>query len=102
MVRLMAQAIEHEGLEAGKRVLERLHDATSLEIRVAKAIGLVQALGYSAGVPASWDFLRCALGSAEVREKSIDAAIKALEDRSAVVYRRHAGSYALWEGSDVD
>jgi hypothetical protein len=83
-------------------VLEQLHKADALQVRVAKAIGLVQALGYSAGVPASDEFLRFALRSGEVSEKDVDAAITALVGRSVLVYRRHAGSYALWEGSDVN
>jgi hypothetical protein len=82
--------------------LERLHDAGPLEVRVAKAVGLVQALGYSAGVPASRLFLRFAFAADGVAEKDVDAAIEALVARSAVVYRRHADSYALWEGSDVN
>lgn len=83
-------------------VLERLHEANPLEVRVAKAIGLVQALGYSAGLPASREVLRFAFRGDGVGEKDVDAAIAALEGLSAVVYRRHAGSYALWEGSDVN
>jgi len=82
-------------------VLERLHDADVLEVRVAKVIGLVQAVGYSAGVPASKEFLRFALGD-EAKVKEIDAAVASLERRSVIVYRRHADSFALWEGSDVN
>lgn len=82
-------------------VLERLHDATPVEIKVAKAIGLVQAVGYSAGVPASEEFLLFALGG-EAGDKEISEAVASLERRSIIVYRRHADSYALWEGSDVN
>jgi hypothetical protein len=81
--------------------LDRLRDAPALEVRVAKAVGLVQAVGYSAGVPASKDFLRFAFAG-EAAEKEIDEAIAALDRRSVIVYRRHADSYALWEGSDVN
>ena len=82
--------------------LERLHGATETEIRLAKAIGLLQAIGYSAGIPASRDWLRFALNRAEDNGDKIDAAIRSLEQQRVVVYRRHADSYALWEGSDVD
>jgi hypothetical protein len=81
--------------------LERLRDSPLLQVRVAKAIGLVQAVGYLAGLPASKDFLRFALRG-EARDREIDDAIAALERRSVIVYRRHADSYALWEGSDVN
>ena len=73
-----------------------------MEIRLAKAIGLLQAIGYSAGIPASKDWLRFALKRAEGDSDKIDEAIRSLERRRVVVYRRHADSYALWEGSDVD
>ncbi len=82
--------------------LERLREATETEMRVAKAIGLLQAIGYSAGIPASRDWLRFALRQAGESDDKLDAAIRWLEERSVVVYRRHADSYALWEGSDVD
>ncbi len=81
--------------------LDRLHDATETEIRLAKSIGLLQALGPAAGVTASVKTLRTALkGTAS--EPEIGDAIQSLSRRSVVVYRRHTGSYALWEGSDVD
>lgn len=83
-------------------VLARLHQASPLEMRLAKAVGLLQALGYSAGVPASRDFLKFALSGAQTADNEIEAAILALEKRSIIVYRRHANGYALWEGSDVD
>ena len=81
--------------------LDRLHDATETEIRLGKSIGLLQALGPAAGVTASAETLRAALkGTAS--EKEIEEAIQSLSRRSVVVFRRHTGSYALWEGSDVD
>jgi len=83
-------------------VLERLHDASSLELRVAKVVGIIQALGYAAGFPASKELLQFALGGDGVHEKDVNRAIAALEKRSLIVYRRHAGGYALWEGSDLD
>ncbi len=81
--------------------LDRLHDATELEVVLAKTIGLLQALGTAAGIPASASVLRAALSdTAEPAE--IDAAVDALVRASVVVLRRHTDSYALWEGSDVD
>ncbi len=81
--------------------LDRLHQATDLELRLAKTIGLLQALGAAGGVPASRAALHLALkGTAS--EKEIDAAIDSLARRSLVIFRRHLGSYVLWEGSDLD
>src|SRR5207253_1085280 len=81
--------------------LDRLPDASELEIRLAKTIGLLQALGTASGLPASGSVLQAALkGTAS--EAEIEEGIQSLSRRSVVVFRRHAGSYALWEGSDVD
>jgi hypothetical protein len=82
-------------------VLDRLHDATELEVRLAKSIGLLQALGAATAIPASSSALHGALQGVATSQE-IDAAIQSLSRRSAVVFRRHTGSYALWEGSDVD
>ena len=79
--------------------LDRLHDASDLEIRLAKTIGLLQALSPGVGIPASVEILHFA-GHGSVAE--IDKAIESLSGRSVVVFRRHTSSYALWEGSDVD
>ncbi len=81
--------------------LDRLHDATALEVRLVKSIGLLQALGSASGIPASGGALHAALKGAATREE-IDEAIQSLSRRRVVVFRRHTGSYALWEGSDVD
>lgn len=81
--------------------LDRLHDASELEVRLAKTIGLLQALGSASGIPASRGVLHAALrGTATDAE--INEAIQSLTRRSVVVFRRHTASYALWEGSDVD
>jgi hypothetical protein len=81
--------------------LDRLHDASLLEVRLAKIIGLLQALGSISGIPACPTTLHAALkGTADDAE--IQEAIHSLSRRSIVVFRRHTASYALWEGSDVD
>jgi hypothetical protein len=81
--------------------LDRLHNASDTEIRLAKIIGLLQALGNAAGMAASGEVLRAALkGTASDAET--DEAIKSLQRRSVAAFRKHTASYALWEGSDVD
>ncbi|MBX3399558.1 MAG: hypothetical protein KF873_12515 [Gemmataceae bacterium] len=81
--------------------LDRLHDAGELEVRVAKTVGLLQALGSVGGVSASAGLLQAAL-KGTATETQIADAVQSLTRRSVVVFRRHTGSYALWEGSDVD
>lgn len=81
--------------------LDRLHDASTLEVQVAKTIGLLQAIGPAAGVAASGGMLQLAL-KGTATGAAVERAIQNLAERSVVVFRRHTGSYALWEGSDVD
>jgi hypothetical protein len=81
--------------------LDRLHDASQLEIRIAKIVGLLQALGPAAGISASSGALQSAL-KGTATETQVEEAIQSLSRRSVLVFRRHTGSYALWEGSDVD
>ncbi|MGA2705690.1 MAG: hypothetical protein ABSH35_31990 [Isosphaeraceae bacterium] len=81
--------------------LDRLHDASELEIQLAKSIGLLQAIGSAAGITASGTTLKTALKGCAA-EAEVDRAVLSLTQRSVVVFRRHTGSYALWEGSDVD
>ncbi|MEX2381625.1 MAG: hypothetical protein WD490_04525 [Opitutales bacterium] len=82
--------------------LERLKGALPLEQQVTKSVGLLQVLGYGAGMPASKAVLCAALQQPKITAKKVEEAIASLEKRSILVYRRHADSYALWEGSDVD
>jgi hypothetical protein len=82
--------------------LERLQTASELEIRLAKTIGLLQAIGPSAGVLATAGVLAVALKSHGINETAVRDALASLTRQSVALFRRHTGSYALWEGSDVD
>jgi hypothetical protein len=81
--------------------LERLRDASELEIRLAKVIGLLQAIGPTSPLPASKAMLHLAL-SDTASDKEIDAALASLQRQSIAIFRKHLGSFALWEGSDID
>ncbi len=63
---------------------------------VLKTVGLLSMYGGGVGLRASKETINLAIGcdSAE--------ALKVLEDRSIIVYRKHAAGYGLWDGSDVD
>ena len=63
---------------------------------VLKTIGLLSLYGPSVGLGSSKHTIEAAVG------RDASDALAILEGRSIVVYRRHAGGYALWEGSDVD
>ena len=61
--------------------LDRLHDATALEVKMAKTIGVLQALGTATGIPASAGVLTIALKGA-ASEEEVDAALRSLSGRS--------------------
>ena len=83
--------------------LDRLHDASPLELRVAKAIGLLQGLGHhSVGLPASKEVIAFALENSESSEKKISQAIDKLTEKSIAVYHDTVKSNARWEESDGD
>ena len=81
--------------------LDRLKDASALEISIAKIIGLLQAIGPMSPVSASRKMLHLALSGAGT-EQEIETALKSLQGKSIAIYRRHLGGYSLWEGSDID
>jgi hypothetical protein len=81
--------------------LERLRDAPVLEVRLAKVIGLIQAVGPTCPVSASRANLHLALKGL-ASDKDVDSALENLQRKSISLYRRHLGGYVLWEGSDID
>ena len=81
--------------------LERLADADELDLRLAKAIGLLQAVNPAGGLTPTRKVLRLALQEISTPEE-IDASLDRLTRRSVAIFRRHLNSFALWEGSDID
>ncbi len=63
---------------------------------VLKTLGLLNMYGSGVGLKASKEVIAAAVGF------DSGPSLEALEERSVIVFRRHAGGYALWEGSDFD
>jgi len=63
---------------------------------VLKTLGLLSMYGSGVGLPASKAVIDAAMGFDSA------PALEVLAERSLIVFRRHAGGYALWEGSDFD
>ncbi|MXY61492.1 MAG: hypothetical protein F4Y82_05215 [Cenarchaeum sp. SB0665_bin_23] len=63
---------------------------------VLKTIGLLNLIGRSGRLRASGGIIRCMVGSGAAQ------AIKSLESKSIITYRRHADEYRVWHGTDVD
>ena len=73
---------------------------SGLHLRLLKVIGIADMFKDTSGLKASRDLLTRALPGSS--HKSIEGAIKDLEAWSLIVYRKFAGAYAVFEGSDFD
>ena len=71
-----------------------------LQIRLLKAIALMDLLKERAGFPATRDAIELALP--EYGRREINAALKFLQGRSLIVFRKFAGAWSIFEGSDFD
>jgi hypothetical protein len=79
--------------------LSRLPTSAPAEcVDVLKAIGLLEIYGRQVGLVPSEECLQLALGSGSL----VRTACEFLVQQSVVVYRRHVGALAIWEGSDFD
>ena len=84
--------------------INRLTDASPTLVKLIKTIGLLSIIGEaSTNLKASKRILRYALNDHTAEfDHEFDTALKTLEKRSIVIYRRYNDVYALWEGSDID
>ena len=78
-------------------------ESDRLDARVIKTIGLLMAVGESAGLTPSDGLIEAALCETRVvTKKSVRASLTRLREASIIVYRRYRQAYQLWEGSDLD
>lgn len=83
--------------------LQRLpKEATELEARLVKAIGLLGLLGDQRYMRASASILKWALDDGMAPTAEIDAALERLVSWNITIYQQFKDAYALWQGSDVD
>ncbi|MEM8724762.1 MAG: ATP-binding protein [Pseudomonadota bacterium] len=86
------------GQDALERCMARGGEQT--ELRLLKTIALLDFLQGRCGLVADEATLCVALD--ECPEKDVRSALLRLKERSEVVYRRHAGVYRMYAGSDFD
>lgn len=84
-------------VDAVERVEER--GGEEFELTVLRTVALLDLFRERSGISATPDLIAAALGrdSARVQE-SLDLLVR----RSAIVFRRHLGAYAIYAGSDFD
>ena len=78
--------------------IERLGDASEDEINIIKTIGILNIIGSKGGFKTSKAIIETCLPK-KVKAKN---AIKDLQDKSIVTYRRFNSEYRVWQGSDFD
>ena len=84
--------------------INRLADPSPTLVKLIKTIGLLSIIGEaSTNLKTSKRILHYALDNHTTEfDQEFDTALKTLEKRSIVIYRRYNDVYALWEGSDID
>lgn len=88
-------ALSHDVLE---RCMAR--GAGDLEQRVLKTIAIFELLKDRSGIAASLDTIALALDGTS--RTDVEIALARLEQQSELVFRKHAGIYVLYAGSDFD
>lgn len=81
---------------------ERLTNASDLEARLIKTIGLLGLIGNLGKLKSSREVLHFAFGGARASESEIDEALEKLQNQSIITFRRFNDTFAIWEGSDVN
>jgi hypothetical protein len=82
--------------------LHRSNDASELEIRLIKAIGLLRIVGDIGALTSSPAVLQFAFEDEKTGATEISEALERLQHRSVIVFRRYNNAFSLWEGSDID
>jgi len=78
--------------------IERLGDAPKAEINILKTIGILNIIGSKGGFKASKPLLDTCLPN----KTAVKNALKSLQDKSVITYRRFNAEYRVWQGSDFD
>ncbi len=78
--------------------IERLGDANSDEVSLLKTIGLMNIVGSRSGFKPS-KLLLSSLGLSKTRFRS---ALKMLEEKSVITFRKFSNEFRVWQGSDFD
>ena len=82
--------------------LMRLRDASPIQSRLIKVIGLLHILGEQTRVLPSKEMLIFALSGADVSPSEIEGAITKLQSATLITYRKFKNAYRPYEGSDID
>ena len=82
--------------------LSNISTLSQLEVNTLKTIGMLNWLSEVSHLQASETSILEALISSSCSESEVRDALKILQNRSLIVYRRFNNTYSIWQGSDVD
>lgn len=83
--------------------LHRLpQNADKVDEKVIKTIGMLTLLGDKQHIKASRKMIEYAVADGFISREAVQTSMKELEGAGLLIYRKHQGAYALWEGSDID
>jgi hypothetical protein len=74
--------------------MDRLGNSDTIETQLLKTIGLFNIMGSQSGFKASIELLNCCFQDL--------SALKQLEQKSIITYRKYNSEYRIWQGSDFD
>lgn len=85
-----------------ENALNRSADASALEVRLIKSVGLLQLLGELGKLKSSRKILRFALTDSTTNEADVDHALDKLHRKSIFTERLFNDTFVVWEGSDIN
>lgn len=80
--------------------IDRLGDASEIEIQLIKTIGLLNIIGAQGGFKASKELLL--LCWPRSNKEKLEESLEALQKKSLINYRKYSNEYRVWQGSDFD
>ena len=78
--------------------IERLGDAPVEQIQLLKTIGILNIIGAQGGLKASKEIIKLCM----TNEKKVMEAVKKLQEKSIIQFRKYSSEYRVWQGSDFD
>lgn len=96
---ILASSIGHKWAEASE-TLERASRLGDLEIRILKAVNIIDLFGRPFGILATDQIIISAFP--RITQKQIQAGLGRLQANSCLVYRRHLRAWSTFSGSDID
>lgn len=97
---IMVSADSHRWAQSVESVVLCEARGTPLHVKLAKTIAVIEMFRHGSGLMPENEVLKTCV--AEAKESDIGKALKDIEKWSAVIFRKHFNSWAIYAGSDFD